>query len=57
MKKVKDAQNSTLTLHQIVKNYLKNNSPVTPTPEKNAVALDAPSTLLTQVSGVDYQFT
>lgn len=57
MKKVQDPQNSTLTLHQIVKNYLKNNSPVTPTPEKNAVALDAPSTLLTQVSGVDYQFT
>jgi hypothetical protein len=36
--------------------YLKNNSPVTPSPEKNAIILDAPETLLTQVTGVDYTF-
>jgi hypothetical protein len=36
--------------------YLKTNSPVTPTPPKNAIALDAPDTLLTQVFGVDYNF-
>jgi sulfur-oxidizing protein SoxB len=29
---------------------------VTPIPPKSAVALDAPATLLTQVTGVDYQF-
>jgi S-sulfosulfanyl-L-cysteine sulfohydrolase len=29
---------------------------VTPIPPKSAVALDAPETLLTQVTGVDYQF-
>ncbi|MCS6795828.1 MAG: 5'-nucleotidase C-terminal domain-containing protein [Raineya sp.] len=44
------------TLHQIMRDYLKKNSPVTPIPEKNAIALDAPETLLTQVTGVDYTF-
>lgn len=56
MKNVKDAKNTTHTLHSVVKNYLKSNSPVTPTPPKSAKALDAPETLLTQVYGVDYQF-
>ena len=53
---VKNGQNTPFTLHQVLKDYLKSNSPVTPTPEGNAVILDAPSTLLTQVTGVDYQF-
>ncbi|MCS6822083.1 MAG: bifunctional metallophosphatase/5'-nucleotidase [Microscillaceae bacterium] len=44
------------TLHQIMKEYLKHNSPVTPLPAKNAIALDAPATLLTQVTGVNYTF-
>ncbi len=44
------------TLHQIMRDYLKKNSPVTPKPEKNAIAFDAPETLLTQVTGVDYTF-
>lgn len=44
------------TLHQIMRDYLKAKSPVTPKPEKNAIALDAPETLLTQVTGVDYTF-
>ena len=39
-----------------VRDYLKVSSPVTPTPHNNAVALDAPKTLLTQVWGVDYEF-
>jgi len=43
-------------LHSTMLEYLKNNSPVTPIPEKNAVILDAPETLLTQVTGVDYVF-
>lgn len=53
---VKDTQNTAFTLHQAMKNYLGENSPVTPTPPKSAEALDAPATLLTQVSGVDYEF-
>ncbi|MBL7778535.1 MAG: bifunctional metallophosphatase/5'-nucleotidase [Chitinophagales bacterium] len=56
IKGVKNAKNTNYTLHQVIKNYLSNNSPVTPVPQKNAVALDVPETLLTQVSGVDYQF-
>jgi len=39
-----------------MKDYFKKNSPVTPKPEKNAIALDASETLLTQVSGVPYSF-
>jgi hypothetical protein len=39
-----------------MKEYLATNSPVTPTPPVNADVLDAPKTLLSQVSGVDYQF-
>jgi 2',3'-cyclic-nucleotide 2'-phosphodiesterase (5'-nucleotidase family) len=56
MKNVKETTNSGKTLHEVMRQYLSNNSPVTPTPEKNAIPLDAPPTLLTQVSGVDYEF-
>ncbi|MEO5990942.1 MAG: 5'-nucleotidase C-terminal domain-containing protein, partial [Ferruginibacter sp.] len=56
MPNVKDATNTAFTLHDVLKDYLANNSPVTPTPEGNAIILDAPSTMLTQVYGVDYQF-
>lgn len=57
MRKVQHTQNTPFTLHGVLKDYLRNHSPVTPSPEQNAVALDAPATLLSQVSGVDYQFT
>ncbi len=53
---VKDAKNTTATLHTVMLEYLKANSPITPTPSKNARILDAPDTLLTQVTGVDYKF-
>jgi 2',3'-cyclic-nucleotide 2'-phosphodiesterase (5'-nucleotidase family) len=56
IKGVQDPRLLPKTLHQIMKDYLKKNSPVTPKPEKNAVALDAPETLLTQVTGVTYSF-
>lgn len=56
MKNVKEAKNSPFTLHQTMRDYLKANSPVTPEPLGNAIALDAPSTLLTQVTGVSYEF-
>jgi S-sulfosulfanyl-L-cysteine sulfohydrolase len=39
-----------------MKDYLAANSPVTPTPPQHADTLDASQTLLTQVTGVDYQF-
>lgn len=53
---VKNGKNTPFTLHQVLKDYLASNSPVTPKPEGNAIILDAPDTLLTQVTGVDYQF-
>ena len=56
MKGVANAKNTTHTLHSVMKEYLKINSPVTPTPPMNAKVLDAPQTLLTQVTGVDYKF-
>ncbi|RTY94511.1 bifunctional metallophosphatase/5'-nucleotidase [Flavobacterium sp. GSP27] len=56
MKGVMDAKNTNETLHSVMRDYLKQNSPVTPTPQKNAIILDAPETLLTQVTGVDYTF-
>ena len=56
MKGVVEPKNTTSTLHTVMIDYLKNNSPVTPTPAKSAKALDAPDTLLSQVTGVDYVF-
>ncbi len=56
MKGVLDAKNTSFTLHEVMLKYLEVHSPITPTPEGNAVILDAPETLLSQVSGVDYEF-
>jgi len=56
MKNVSNATNTAYSLHSVMKTYLAANSPVTPTPPGNAGILDAPQTLLTQVSGVDYKF-
>lgn len=56
MKGVADAKNTTSTLHTVMLEYLKVNSPITPTPPHNAKILDALDTLLSQVTGVDYQF-
>lgn len=56
IKGVKEPRLLPKTLHQIMKDYLKQNSPVTPKLEKNALSLDAPETLLTQVTGVNYAF-
>lgn len=53
---VQETENTPYTLHQAVKGYLKEHSPVTPTPPQSAIALDVPATLLTQVHGVDYEF-
>jgi hypothetical protein len=39
-----------------MRDYLKANPLVAPVPKKSAVALDAPETLLTQVTGVIYEF-
>ena len=56
MKNVANATNTPYTLHTIMKEDLAANSPVTPAAPVNATILDAPQTLLTQVTGVDYHF-
>lgn len=56
IKGVAEAKNRGETLHQVMLGYLSVHSPVTPKPQQNAIALDAPATLLTQVSGVPYNF-
>lgn len=53
---VKEGKNTPHTLHQTMRDYLAANSPVTPAPRGYAKALDAPATLLTQVTGVPYIF-
>jgi hypothetical protein len=53
---VMDAQNTKYTLHGVMRDYLKANSPVTPLPPHAAKILDGPETMLTQVRGVDYHF-
>lgn len=54
--KVTDGTNQPYTLHQMMKEYLAAHSPVNPVPHGYAKILDAPATLLTQVSGVPYDF-
>ncbi len=56
MRNVQELVTTMHTLHSCVKNYLSANSSVEPKPAGNAIALDAPATLLTQVYGVDYSF-
>lgn len=56
IKGVSDAQNTDSTLHKVMIEYLAKNSPVNPIPQKNAIILDGPETLLSQVTGVDYEF-
>lgn len=53
---VREGKNLPYSLHTVIKEYLAQHSPVTPIPTGAAKILDAPPTLLTQVSGVDYTF-
>lgn len=53
---VAEGKNMPYSLHPVLKEYLAEHSPVTPLPRGVAKALDAPATLLTQVSGVVYGF-
>lgn len=51
-----EGENLPFSLHPVLKEYLAANSPVSPLPKGAAKILDAPPTLLTQVTGVDYVF-
>lgn len=56
MKGVKNARNTPFTLHNVMESYLQAQKIVTPRPQGNARVLDAPQNLLTQVTGVPYEF-
>lgn len=57
IEKVKNPKKqNALTLHDVLTEYLKNNSPVAPTIEGRATATDEPQTLLTQLRGTTYDF-
>ena len=45
-----------ITLHHVMIDYLKMNSPIAPRLEGRAIATDAPGNLLTQVLGIGYEF-
>ncbi len=53
---VKNGKNTPYSLHQVMRDYVSQNSPITPTPHGNVTILDEPQTLLSQVFGVDYKF-
>lgn len=53
---VQDGKNTPYTLHTVLREYLAQHSPVSPRPHGYAKALDAPDTLLSQVTGVEYVF-
>ena len=53
---VKNPKLSGDTLHNIMRSYLAKHSPVSPRIEGRFKATDAPSTLLSQLEGYDYEF-
>ena len=56
IKNVKNNHRLGELIHTTIEAYLQSHSPVSPVVEGRAVATDAPPNLLTQVSGVNYQF-
>lgn len=53
---VKNPQKSPLLMHDVIIEYLKQHSPVSPKVEGRATATDEPQTLLTQLKGTTYEF-
>lgn len=56
MKGVSNIKDMEYTLHNVVEEYLAVHSPVAPVIEGRAIATDAPSTLLSQLEGINYKF-
>lgn len=53
---VKNPKKSPLLMHDVIIDYLKEHSPVSPKIEGRATATDEPKTLLTQLKGTTYEF-
>ena len=56
MEGIKEPTKLGVTLHTVIEEYLKEFSPIAPKIEGRCIATDAPPGLLTQLSGIDYQF-
>lgn len=56
MEHVKEPKRLTLNMHDVIIEYLKVHSPVSPKIEGRATATDEPQTLLTQLKGTTYEF-
>jgi hypothetical protein len=56
MQNVANPRRANITMHQILRDYLGANSPVSPIVEGRITATDAPSNLLSQLEGYDYSF-
>ena len=56
MENVKEPKVLGITLHKVIEEYLDVHSPISPKLEGRATATDAPATLLTQLTGVGYEF-
>ncbi len=56
MEKVKNPRRANATMHNILRDYFAEHSPVAPIVEGRITATDAPQTLLSQLEGYDYEF-
>jgi len=56
MEGIKEPKKLGFTLHSVIEEYLKAFSPIAPKIEGRCIATDAPKNLLTQLSGIDYEF-
>jgi 2',3'-cyclic-nucleotide 2'-phosphodiesterase (5'-nucleotidase family) len=56
MEGVKAPKRSGYTLHSIIEEYLREFSPISPKIEGRCTATDAPPDLLTQITGIGYEF-
>ncbi len=56
MEKVKNPKNLAINMHDVIEEYLAVHSPIEPKLENRTIATDASATLLTQLSGYNYEF-
>ncbi len=55
--KVKNPTKLSVNLHEVIEEYLKIHSPISPKLENRSTATDEPNTLLTQLRGYNYEFS
>ncbi len=53
---VSNPEDTDVTLHDMIRDYLKENSPIQPKVEGRVICTDQSNSLLSQLEGYDYQF-